>query len=477
MINYKTIVDVISKIIAIVLTIIFLLSFGLLFYLNALPLKYSLPTFLVLSAFLFYLVILLFEKKVKIIYKVIMNFISIIIILLVSYLFVLTLNTINFFDKLKIEKQVEVYYLVSLKTSIYDTVDSIENTEVGIFNNNKESAELALYKLNEKILFIHRKSDDLFELKTSLTNNEISSIFIEKSFIEFLKEEDEEFSSLIRIIYEVTVDSNTQITSTKVYPTKESFNVYITGIDTYGDLSNVSRSDVNIIMTVNPNTQEILLTTIPRDYYVQLSGTTGIRDKLTHAGVYGVGTSIGTIEDLLDIDIHYYIRVNFNSVIQVVDDLGGIEVNSKYSFTSGDGFSFKKGPIFLNSEQALVFVRERKTIPGGDRGRGENQQAVLTAIIDKALNPSILVKYNTLIRNLSDAFETNIDSNTIISLVRMQLYKGENWNIESISLDGTDSLEYTYSYRAKPLYVMVPDQATIDNAKLKINETLNKENL
>jgi polyisoprenyl-teichoic acid--peptidoglycan teichoic acid transferase len=313
MINYKTIVDVISKIIAIVLTIIFLLSFGLLFYLNALPLKYSLPTFLVLSAFLFYLVILLFEKKVKIIYKVIMNFISIIIILLVSYLFVLTLNTINFFDKLKIEKQVEVYYLVSLKTSIYDTVDSIENTEVGIFNNNKESAELALYKLNEKILFIHRKSDDLFELKTSLTNNEISSIFIEKSFIEFLKEEDEEFSSLIRIIYEVTVDSNTQITSTKVYPTKESFNVYITGIDTYGDLSNVSRSDVNIIMTVNPNTQEILLTTIPRDYYVQLSGTTGIRDKLTHAGVYGVGTSIGTIEDLLDIDIHYYIRVNFNS--------------------------------------------------------------------------------------------------------------------------------------------------------------------
>jgi anionic cell wall polymer biosynthesis LytR-Cps2A-Psr (LCP) family protein len=131
----------------------------------------------------------------------------------------------------------------------------------------------------------------------------------------------------------------------------------------------------------------------------------------------------------------------------------------------------------LNSEQALVFVRERKTIPGGDRGRGENQQAVLTAIIDKALNPSILVKYNTLIRNLSDAFETNIDSNTIISLVRMQLYKGKDWNIESISLDGTDSLEYTYSYRAKPLYVMVPDQATIDNAKLKINETLNKENL
>ena len=151
--------------------------------------------------------------------------------------------------------------------------------------------------------------------------------------------------------------------------TETPFNVYLSGIDVYGDIETTSRSDVNVIMTVNPNTKEILLTTTPRDFYVPLSVSNGIPDKLTHAGIHGVDCSVKTLEMLYDIDIDYYVRVNFTSVKKIVDLLGGVKVYSDFDFTSDWGPSFKKGYNKVNGKQALAFCRERHHFAEGDKDR------------------------------------------------------------------------------------------------------------
>ena len=165
---------------------------------------------------------------------------------------------------------------------------------------------------------------------------------------------------------------------------KGKFSIYISGIDTSGNISNVSRSDSNTVVTVNTETHQVLLTSIPRDYYVTLHSKNA-KDKLTHSGIYGIAETVNTVEDLLDTDINYYVRVNFTTVIKLVDTLGGIDVNSDYAFTSGE-FNFVKGMNHMNGKQALAFSRERHAFKDGDNQRIKNQQKVIEAIINKVLN-------------------------------------------------------------------------------------------
>ena len=172
-------------------------------------------------------------------------------------------------------------------------------------------------------------------------------------------------------------------------------------------------------MSVNPTTKEILLTNIPRDYYVKLH-TFGEYDKLTHAGIYGVDESIHTLEDLFDTKINYYVKVNFTSLVDIVDALGGVTVNSKYSFVSQDGYSYKKGENVLDGKKALSFARERKSFKEGDRVRGENQQLVLTALINKAMSPKIITNYVDILKALKGKFVTNISDDEITKLIKMQ---------------------------------------------------------
>ena len=259
--------------------------------------------------------------------------------------------------------------------------------------------------------------------------------------------------------------------------TKEPFNIYISGNDIYGNIASVSRSDVNIIATVNPNTHKILLTSIPRDFYVQLHGTSGYKDKLTHAGVYGIDMSVKTIEDLLDIDINYYMRVNFTSLIKVVDAIGGVDVVSDYSFRATTGDRFVKGTNHLNGKKALAFSRERKAFSDGDRQRGKNQQKVLTAILNKMLSSTTLItKYTDILDSLGGSFQTNMPASKIYNLVNMQLDKMPSWTFESYNLDGKGSSSYTYTYPHQKLYVMEPDVNTVNEAKAKIDMIEKEQN-
>ena len=251
------------------------------------------------------------------------------------------------------------------------------------------------------------------------------------------------------------------------------FSVYISGIDSRGGINAKGRSDVNIIATVNVDTRQVLLVSTPRDYYVPLTISNGVPDKLTHAGIYGVDVSMGTLEMLYNTEIDYYFRVNFSGFEKIIDALGGVTVESEYAFTAG-GNSFRKGSNNLNGKQALAFARERKSFAAGDRQRGKNQMAVIKAVINKAMSPAILTGYADIMESVSGSFETSMPYDQIAELVRDQLDKGGSWNVVTYSVTGSDASKKPYSLSSNA-YVMVPDQSTVDTAIAKIQQVRNGE--
>lgn len=258
----------------------------------------------------------------------------------------------------------------------------------------------------------------------------------------------------------------------------EPFAVYISGIDTYGDISGTSRSDVNIVGIVNPRTRQILLISTPRDYYVPLPDSNGVRDKLTHAGLYGVDCSVGTLEMLYDIDIQYNFRVNFSGFQEIVDALGGITVYSDMSFSAFQGrYHFNAGANNLNGEQALAFARERKSFADGDRQRGRNQMLVIRAIVDRMTSPAILTEYSSVMAGLEGSFQTSIPYELVSYLVSDQLDDSTAWDIQQYSVNGANSSGTTYSIPSQVLYVMEPDMNTVNQAREYISQVLEGEDI
>lgn len=240
--------------------------------------------------------------------------------------------------------------------------------------------------------------------------------------------------------------------------------LYISGSDTReSTLPERTRSDVNIIASINPETHKILLLSTPRDYYVPLSISGGVPDKLTHAGIYGVDVSMDTLEMLYGIDIPYYFRVNFTGFVDIIDALGGIEVQSDYTFDAG-GYHFAQGANQLGGDAALAFCRERYSFAEGDRQRGKNQMAVIRAAIQKAASPAILSEYSSILDSVQNNMETNVPYPLIAGLIREQLENGASWSITTYSVDGTGDTQVPYSMSSS-VYVMVPDTATVDHAK------------
>jgi LCP family protein required for cell wall assembly len=311
---------------------------------------------------------------------------------------------------------------------------------------------------------------NLTEITVALDSGDIKLATVNSSYVQLLSENYNKFYSSIEVIKTITIKVKKETTTNKVDVAKP-FIVYISGIDTYGNISTVSRSDVNIIAVVNPVTHKILLVNTPRDYYVQLHGTTGVKDKLTHAGIYGIDMSVDTMEDLYGINIDYYVRVNFSSLTNIVEALGGVDVNSVYNFKAG-GYDFNVGINHLNGKQALAFSRERHSFEAGDRTRGENQQRVIEAIIAKINNPSTLINYQNIVSSIQDAIETNMPAEAITKLIKNQLNSMSKWGTESISVDGAGSHNSTYSMGSMQLYVMEPDVKSVKNAKQEIQQYL-----
>lgn len=226
-----------------------------------------------------------------------------------------------------------------------------------------------------------------------------------------------------------------------------------------------------MLAVVNPNTNKILLVSVPRDYYVQLHGTTGNKDKLTHAGIYGIDMSKNTLQDLFGVTINYTAKVGFTGVEKVVDALGGIDINSDTNFIARANRNCRiyKGAQHVNGQCALAYARERYAYATGDRHRVKNQQEVLSAIIKKATQPQYLIRYTDILASLEGSFITSLSYDEITSFAKLQLNTMKGWKIESISVDGKGAMLPTYSMGSQPLSVMIPDQTTVDAAKEKIN--------
>ena len=461
--------NLLSKVFLIILNIIGIIDIFLIIKLNVLPWKFLIPIILVLVIILVALSVLLTRKKKKKKKIYLVTFIITILFSLGGYYLLATLGFLNSFGN-NIYNE-EIYSVVILKESSYKELKDLDGETMGIIKNDVDGQNKALKNINKKISFTKKDYPDSGSLAFALLDKSVTSILLEKAQLEMINENIDGFENLTRVLYDYSVKIKVDKEIEKIDVTNDFFNIYVSGIDTYGSVNKTSRSDVNLVVSVNPKTHEVLLTSIPRDYYVSLAGKTGYKDKLTHAGIYGVETSMNTIADLLDTKIDYYVKVNFSSLINIVDTLGGINVYSNYNFTTIDGINFKKGNNVLDGKKALSFVRERKAFGdiGGDRVRGENQQIVLKALIEKAISPGVLTKYNALLKSVDNSFITNIPKNYVTTLINKQLDENVKWNITTQNLDGTNGYDYTYSYQHQKLYVMIPDENSLYTAREKIN--------
>ncbi|HFI0135670.1 TPA: LCP family protein [Streptococcus suis] len=307
----------------------------------------------------------------------------------------------------------------------------------------------------------------------SMMNGETQAMVFNGVFTNILESEDPDFSNKVRKLYTFKVTK--QVETTVEQASGDSFNIYISGIDTYGPISSVSRSDVNIIMTVNRATHKILLTTTPRDSYVAIAdGGQNQYDKLTHAGIYGVDASIHTLENLYGIDISNYVRLNFTSFLQLIDLVGGIDVYNDQEFTSLHGnYHFPVGNVHMNADQALGFVRERYSLSGGDNDRGKNQEKVIAALIKKLSAPENLKNYQAILSGLEGSIQTDLSLETIMSLVNTQLESGTQFTVESQALTGSGRMDLpSYAMPSSQLYMMEIDQNSLTNVKSAIQSIL-----
>ena len=358
---------------------------------------------------------------------------------------------------------------------------------VGTLSNiNTEGSKKILKELNESGIQMEKRAyGSLTAMLESFYNGEIDSIIInESSRSQILDMESYvDFDNNTRVVYQTSYKvENTDKANAVSDITSKPFNVLISGSDTRGGFDENGRSDVIMVATVNPKTGTILLTSVPRDFYVTTACDAadgcmeGQLDKITHTGIHGTNTTKRTVEKLLGIEINYTFKVGFDTVTDIVDAVGGIDVTvapgyAVDHFLNLGGFSVHDGVNHLNGEQALAYARERYAYTEGDRQRTKNQQQVLMGIVDKITSPAIVTNYASIMDSMSDTFSTTMSSQEISDLIKYQLNKNPKWKMEQYMVNGTgDTL--MCAELGDAAYVMVPDQSTVTTAKNKINAVL-----
>ncbi len=471
---------IVGKIITAILSASYILLLGTLIQLNILPTHYFIIATIIITVLTSPCIILTWRKHTRKTLKIPFALISIILSMIYCVISSYFLQTSNFLSNLKPQNTLtEHYYVVVQNDSEFQDIKDLEHKSIQTFDEKTDIYTSALQQLNSAVSTNLSTVDAVSDLASHLLKGQTDAIFLSATYKAMLEEDDETFSNNARILYTIEVSVAIEPeTQTNIDVVTEPFTIFISGADAYGGISDRSRSDVNMLATVNPKTHTILLTSIPRDYYVQLHGTTGPRDKLTHAGIYGVQMSANTISNLLNVKINYYVKVNFSTVVNLVDTIGGIDVYSDQKFVpwTNRAITIPEGNVHMDGATALAFARERKSYATGDRHRVQNQQAVLKAIIDKVSHSTVLLtKYSEILNDLSSSLETNLGKDEISNLIRLQLQDMPNWQVYEYNLNGSDAREVTYSMGNQPLYVMMPDQATVEAAHNYITAVLNGE--
>lgn len=475
--------------------LLFILScvslFIVLININILGLKYLLPIAIGLLLLIVIKGFILLSKKLK---KKIKVFFSLTTTLLLIGLVVLSVVLLNIFSSVKNVFSTRSYVDYSVmvkKESNYKELDDINNKIIGFYQDDTYH-ERAEKRLSSKIEAEYIGYSSLEELENALLSNEIDALMILDSYldiihndeIEEVEEEttkkDDDFKDKTRVIYtfKLTIDNSKK--EKDIDLENGSFVVFVSGQDSYASsVSESSRSDVNLLMAVNLKTRQILLVSIPRDYFINIHGKNAY-DKLTHISLYGSDTASQSLGDIMDVDVPYYVKFNFTTFMKAIEYMLPLDVYSDFDFTTGvydqtigNSYTFSQGYNHITSgEMALQFVRARKNFSEGDRQRGINQSRMLRAVINKATTPQVLLKYNDILKSLDGTFLTNISDDSIMEIVKYVINHNGKFKISSYSVNGYDSMKACYSSGSQLLYAMIPDDDSVNQASLYIKDVL-----
>lgn len=472
----KRTLNITLKVIAGLSTLLALLFLINIFKLNLITFKYLIIiTILVILVYVLFNFII-FKNNLKLWLKILISVFLIVFGVGFSFGMHYVDKTSEFLHKITGDlEQSEEFYVKVLDASDYKKIDNLKNKKIGSYIVNEDSSSHeASIKLKEVIDYELITYTDVSLMLKDLEEQKIDAILL-NGLIDNIIMSELDSNINWRKIYSVFVPiEKEEDATTSVNVTKSKFNIFVAGCDNYGSINQRMNTDVNMVISVDPINKKILLTSIPRDYYVMLVGGkgSGNYDKLTHAGYDDINVSIKTVEKLLDIDMNYYVKINFSTVEKLVDAIGGVDVYSDRDFcTYYDHLCYNQGLNHLDGYLTLMFARERKAFINGDIQRNINQQRVIEAIVSKISSSAALItNYTNILKALSDNIAINMDEKSISKLVKMQLDDMAKWEISRQNLTGHDAYKFVYSYTAKELYVMLQDEKSVQDAISKIKE-------
>ncbi|MBO6047867.1 MAG: LCP family protein [Erysipelotrichaceae bacterium] len=375
------------------------------------------------------------------------------------------------------------YSVVVLASSKVKKAVDLEGKSIGYYSP-KDAVEKQRYnqivtKVNDELKeeLAPTVYDTVEEATNALYDKKVKSIVIQEAMRDDYCEVKENFDDETRIIKSSEILIPTA-RANKAKVTKEPFIVFVSGEDAYGKkISATSRSDVNMLAVINPVTKQVLLISIPRDYYVPINGMYN-NDKLTHSGLRGIDCTVKTVQDFMDIKINYYAKVNYTSFMKIIDALGGITIDNPYGeFTSRVGFfTFKEGKNKLTAKQALAFVRERHSFSDGDFARNYNQQLMIKAVLKKVTSPSSILKLGKIFNTVRKTVSTNMSAKEIKSLINMEVDDMASWDVQTYSLKGYPTRANSFAMVTAPtsagLSVVMPDDTSIPKAQKYIKKVM-----
>lgn len=484
------------RMLSIIYTVITLAFIGALIWIDVLPAKLLYPLIGVLALVSLFIVPVMYSRHGIKKRKGIAAFFAVFLIAGFGVGTWYLTDTMDFLGDIavggKLTEIKEDYVVVVNADAAYTEAGQLAGAGVGTWLNNESIYMEAKDVLQREVGVEYRYLSDLNQLFDGLKAGgydivnqttgyaeyqEYSAVFLSKAAYESLKEEREELAETTSVLHTVSIKVGEAAEVKAVDVTKEAFNVYVSGLDFTGDISQNYHSDVNMLVTVNPVTHEVLMTSIPRDYYVKLLSRDSM-DKLTHTGLYGIQETVASVEDMMGIDINYYVKVNYNTVVTLVDAMGGIEINSPYAFTTHgmaelNGITFNEGYNWLNGNMALAYCRERKSWLDGDMRRNENQQLIMEAIIKKATgSTTILTNYTGILEAVRGNMETSLSAEEMTALVKMQLADMPSWDIKKNALKGMNDYQFCYALGFNAA-VVNQDSEKVAKAADLITKTMN----
>ncbi|NLJ70769.1 MAG: hypothetical protein GX328_04830 [Clostridiaceae bacterium] len=492
-ISIKMAILIVFSLISVMFTVYVLLA-------RFLPLKYAVIFILIIILLNVAIYFLMLTQKKK--WKIILSTILIVFSLIVFTLGAFVLKDVNrAISKVSSSEETDVYSIIVMKNNSYKMAIEVEKEDIALVDSNKQSLIQELLPNNRN--YKTNPHSSYPELVEALYERTEQFILFDEAFREIIYSIHPNFDVETRVLASTNPNIIEELKNAKIrspleyydiikkdkpdkpeigeykeYESKnvesaEPFTMLISGIDTYGDTNTKSRSDVNIVMAINPQKNEILMVPVPRDAYVTIAGT-GFKDKLTHAGVLGVETTKNSVANALGMPIDTYVKVNFGTLEELVDLLGGITINNPYAFTTiHGGYYYPVGKLRLDGKRALSFSRERYALPAGDFDRGKNQALVIKGIIDEAIKPRNLTKFSAILEQLSNLFMTDLSDEAIRSIVQNQLDKGGSWTVNSTSITAQGQMGLpSYMMPGYNLYFAVLDESSVTEAREQLLEVM-----